>query len=439
MGEKAKTAQNQSTSRLTPLDLSRITFNDDISYLSPAEQERYRKCQAEFSKSLKQLPSKQRKELQEAYKWVPDVVKIIASRDYQDRKEYIQQFKPGLEPYSNLIMELRKKKKQIPRFIELFHIINSCQEMLQYRYPLQMIDPLKKNIEGAARQCGFGYLSKMIDFCADEKNYMKTYQKSTDASTYKKTSEEMEVFRDIGLTYETQIWLNFWQRPFYAVPKFWEFDLKKVDTSNLTPAEYAKMEKQLQCVPPGVLVHCRHKTYDSRMSIQKHNDILKSPTYIKKYAQSKGIRLSNQEAQEVHQLASELMKYGMPLKLVKRDEQADLGAVADNFGFSRVWAFDAGYKRRKKNNITRKVRFYESSPEKIPYFIAQAQDFYALGMVVNPEGTKELYHNIEIDTGIVIQHQEITPNVSKGHHGDTPQNKGKKAQSGGGVRKATVP
>ena len=406
--QNAKAAQDQSASRLTRLDLSRITFDDDISYLSAAEQERYRNCQSDFFKYLKQLPSKQRKELQETYKWVPDVVKVIASRDYQDRKEYIKQFKPKAELYDKVTLELWKRRKQIPRCIEMYHAIRACEEMIQYRYPSQMIDPQKQDIEAAAKQCGFGYLSKMVDFCNDPKNHGKIYQKSVDKFTSDKTLEEMKAFKSIGLKYEKEIWEDFQKQTWAYNYKFWRFNLKNMDTSNLTPDEYAKMERQLKCIPPAILINCRFRTYDSRNSDEsklgkKCIRIMNDPTYIGGYAKWKGINLSEDEVKEVYKLASELLKYGTPLKLVKRDERTELGTIAENFGIYRVNSFYLYCKAKMKSRDKTKFKFYGSHPENIPKFIKQAQDFYDLGMAVNLEGTKELYHNIEVDTGIVIQ------------------------------------
>jgi hypothetical protein len=130
--------------------------------------------------------------------------------------------------------------------------------------------------------------------------------------------------------------------------------------------------------------------------------MIQDTAYIKKYAQNKGIYLSEEDAREVQILASEILKYATPLKLVKRDDQADLDTVARNFGFYGISGFDFYYKRKKKTN--KKIQFCQSAPEQIPNFIAEAKDFYNLGMTVNPEETKKLYQNIENDTGIIIRH-----------------------------------
>ena len=446
--QKAKTAQDKATGRLTRLDLSRLTFNDDISYLSPLEQKAYRECQAEFLKSLKRLPPEKQKELKEAYKWVPDVVKVIATRDYQERKKYEPypdqrrkgyKIYPGTELYNSIKHELyrkiHRKKSEVSHPRGLFYVIDVCREIIKFRQPLAIIDTKNQEIEDVAKKCGFGYLSKMIDFCDNPNNQRKIYRNSVDKFTYDKTLEEMKAFKTIGSKYEDAIWTDFVKYSDCYNYKFWKFNLKKVDASNLTPAEYAKMEKQLKCVPPEVLIECRYKTYDSRTNNPKCIEIMNSPTYITKYAQNKGIRLSETEVQEVYQLASELLKYGTPLKLVKRDEQADLVAVAKSFGFYGISGFDFYYKRKKKNN--EKIKFYQSAQEKIPYFIAEAKDFYDLGMTVNPEETKKLYQNIESDTGIVIQHQGAALDAGRGHHVDDPQNKGEEVPSGSGVHKAT--
>lgn len=435
--KKGSITQVQSTNRLTRLNLSQITFNDNISYLSPSEQARYRRYKAEFFQSLKHLPPKEQTELKEAYKWVPDVIKIIASRDYQDRKEYIQEFNPGSKFYSTVMQALYNNRQRMSKSIEVGHVVYACHKMIRFRYPLKMLDIENQSIEDTAKKCGFGNLAKMVDFCNDPKNNGKFYNKSVDQLTFSRTIEEIEAFKEIGSKYEKAIWDDFLNYPYFYIYKFWKFDLKRVDTSNLTPVEYAKMERQLKCVPPEILINCRYKTYDSRMGKKNCIAILGDPTYIKMYAQKKGIRLSAQEVREVHQLASEILKYGTPLKLVKRDKKTDLGTIAKNFGFHKVDGFLFYYNRKKKNNI--KVQFCGSNPEKIPYFIEQAKDFYDLGMVVNPEGTKELYHNIEVDTGIVIPHRGIAPNVSNDHHVDAPQKKSKKVPSGGGAHENPSP
>jgi len=398
----ATPTQIQSAQRWTRLDLSRITFNDDISYLSPAEQTLYRNCQSEFFQSLKRLSPKKQREMKAVYKWVPDVVKIIASRDYQERKKYIQHFKPGADLYFNITRDLYHDRKKLPECIEIFHVVQACEDMIHFRYPLQMIDTKNQSIEDTAKKCGFGYLSKMVDFCNDPQNQGKFYKKSVDNLTYKHTIDEVSAFQKVGSMYETEIWLDFKRYPFYYIYKFWKFDLKKVDTSNLTPKEYAKMERQLKCVPPEILVACRYKTYDSRISSRVCNKMIQDTAYIKKYAQNKGIYLSEEDAREVQILASEILKYATPLKLVKRDDQADLDTVARNFGFYGISGFDFYYKRKKKTN--KKIQFCQSAPEQIPNFIAEAKDFYNLGMTVNPEETKKLYQNIENDTGIIIRH-----------------------------------
>ena len=59
--QKAKVMQVQSANRLTHLDLSRITFNDDISYLSVAEQKQYTNVRRSFSNPLNTCPKKNKK------------------------------------------------------------------------------------------------------------------------------------------------------------------------------------------------------------------------------------------------------------------------------------------------------------------------------------------------------------------------------------------
>ncbi len=421
----APPTQVQSTQRWTRLDLSRITFNDDISFLSPDEQTLYRKYQSEFLQSLKRLSPQKQKEMNAVYKWVPDVIKIIASRrDYKDRKRYEKIYPggglrsgtrkskrglpycPGTELYDSikheLYQKLYKRKSEIPNPRGLFYVIDICREMVQFRYPVQMIDTKDQSIEDTVKKCGFAYLSGMVDFCDDPQNHGKSYRGTVDRLTYDKTLEEMEAFENIGSRYEPVIWEDFKKRSYSYIYKFWRFDLKKVDTSNLTPKEYAKMEKQLKCIPPEILIASRVKQCYNLRNYAAKSDKTLNTTYIKKYAKKKGFYLSDTEVNEVYQLASELVKYGTPLKLVKRDDQADLYTVARSFGFHRVAGFDGYYKRKKKNNL--KVKFYESVPEKIPLFTTQAKDFYDLGMIVNPEKTKKLYQNIENDTGIIIRH-----------------------------------
>ena len=113
----------------------------------------------------------------------------------------------------------------------------------------------------------------------------------------------------------------------------------------------------------------------------------------------KGISLSETEVQEVHKLASEILIYGTPLKLVKRDDTADLEKVAKDYGFYGVWACSRGG-REMRPKVKRK--FYQGAPERIPHFIEEAKIFYVLGMAINPKGTKALYKNIATYTGIAI-------------------------------------
>ena len=115
------------------------------------------------------------------------------------------------------------------------------------------------------------------------------------------------------------------------------------------------------------------------------------------------------EAKEVHQLALEILKYHMPLKLVKRDDTADLEKVAKDYGFTKVWACSS-WGREIRPKV--KCKFYEAYPEKIPLFIKQAKDFYPLAMAINPEGAKDFYQNIATYTGITIQPAEpLSPNI----------------------------
>ena len=402
----ASMTQVQPTNSLTRLDVSRITFNGNVSFLSLPEQESYRKYQAEFFESLKHLPSRKRREIEALYKLVPDVIKIIASRDYQDRKEYIQRFRPKGDLYSSVVENyLFQKKKHLPESTQ-YNVFHACRDMLYFGYPLQAIDVKNQSIEDTAKKCGFGYLSMMVDFCNNPANEGKFYSKSVDKLTYKRTLDELNAFQGVASMYETDIWLDFRRYPTYRSFKFWKFDLKKVDTSNLTPEEYARTEKILKCVPPKILISCRYISYDCRKSLRECNEILKDTTYIKKYARGKGFCLSEEDANEVHQLASELMKYGTLLRLVKRDDQADLEAVAKKHGLYRVMGFCYFYKRKKENNL--KLKFYGPYPEKIPDFVLEAKDFYNLGMAVNPEATKRLYRDIESETGIAIRHPAFT-------------------------------
>ena len=408
---KPPEAAIQAGQQWTRLDVSRITFNDDISYLSPSEQALYRKCQAEFFESLERLPPRKRREVEALYKLVPDVVKISASRDYQDRKEYIQRFRPKGDLYSSVVGDyLLQKKKHLPESTR-YNVFHACRDMLYFGYPLQAIDVRNQSIEDTAKKCGFGYLSKMIDFCNNPNNAGKHYSKSVDNLTYKRTLEELDAFQSVGKLYETEIWLDFRRYAFFPSFKLWRFDLKKVDTSNLTPEEYARTEKLLKCVPPLIFSRCRYPSYDSRTGIRSCQEMLKDTTCIKKYVRDKGFCLSEEEVNEVHQLASELLKYGTLLRLVKRDDQADLGEVAKKHGLYRVRGFCGYYKRKKENNL-KGNKFYRGSEDRIPYFISEAKDFYNLGMAVNPEATKKLYRDIESDTGIVIPHSGIQSQTS---------------------------
>ena len=380
-----------------------MTFNDDISFLSAEEQERYKKCQSEFFESLKHLPAKAQRELKEAYKWVPDVVKILASRDYQDRKQY--EIYPGTELYSHIKRVLYKKlypkqKSEISNPRGMWYVVDICNEMIQYRYPLKTFDTKNQSIDHNAKKSGFGYLSKMIDFCNNPDNVGKKYKDCADSQTYDLTLEEMRVFEKIGIQYENAIWENFKKHSWAYIYKFWMFDLAKVDTSNLNPAEYKKIERQLKCVPPEILINCRSKTYDGRLGIKNSKAIMQDPLYIPKYAKWKGISLSEAEVKEVYELASELLKYGTPLKLVRRDDTADLEKVAKDYGFTKVWACSS-WGREIRPKV--KCKFYEAYPEKIPLFIKQAKDFYPLAMAINPEGAKDFYQNIAAYTGITIQ------------------------------------
>lgn len=336
---------------LTRLNLSRITFGDNISFLSAPEQERYKRCQAEFFESLKCLPEKEQQELKEAYELVPDVVKIIASRSYQKRKNY--EIRSGTMFYTYIKNALNRKLSSKQRFggtgpEELNYILELCRQMIRYRYPLNTFDVENKDIDENAKKAGFGYIAKMIDFHNDSANLRKQYHRCIDSQTLDKTMEEMRVFEKIGFRYEDVIWEKFNNYPWFAVRKSWKFDLKKVDTSNLTVAEYEKMRQQLKYVPPEILIGSQYSTYDAKRLDPKCIEILKDPSYIKKYALKKGISLSETEVQEVYQLASEIFIYGTPLKLVKRDDTADLEKVADNYGFRRLGAYIFFYKRYKK-------------------------------------------------------------------------------------------
>ena len=128
--------------------------------------------------------------------------------------------------------------------------------------------------------------------------------------------------------------------------------------------------------------------------------------YIPKYAKWKGISLSEAEVKEVYELASELLKYKTPLKLVKRDDTADLEKVAKDYGFLRVWAC-SGWIRKVKPRV--KYKFYEGHSEEIPKFVKEAKDFYRLAMAINPDGAKDFYRNIAINTGVTIQPPEPVP------------------------------
>ena len=293
--------QVQCAEGLTPLDLSKFTFDNDVSYLSATEQEAYRKCQTEFFESLKHLPYKKQRELKEIYKWVPDSIKIIASRDYQDRKGYIQQRK---EITSHISSQLFVKQRQIPKSIKEWDITRTCSEMLVYRYPLDTLDFKKQSLEDIVKKCGFGNLAGMIDYCNNPQNIGKRYSESVDKSTYNKTMEEVDVTRRFADKYPDRSWALFlsYAREWIDIP--WVFDLKKIDTSNLTPVEYKKMERLLNCLPPGPNAIRTIGGYRNRMSAMKKTPgVLESPEYIQKYAQDKkGIRLSAKEAQEAYQL-----------------------------------------------------------------------------------------------------------------------------------------
>ena len=389
---------------LTRLNLSRITFGDNISFLSAPEQERYKRCQAEFFESLKRLPEKKQSELKEAYELVPDVVKIIASRSYQSRKGY--EIRSGTMFYANIKNALNRKLRSKQRFggsnsEEVDYVIDLCRQMIRYRYPLDTFDIENQDIDENAKKAGFGYLARMIDFWNDPANLGKQYNRCIDNPTLDRTMDEISVFGQIGSRYEDVIWKDFKLLLWTAIRKFWKFDLKKVDTSNLTATEYEKMRQQLKYVPPEILIVSRCTDYDTRMVVKpKCREILKDPSYIKKYALKKGISLSETEVQEVHKLASEILIYGTPLKLVKRDDTADLKKVAKDYGFTRVGGFCFYYNRKKKKNSN--IKFYSHFPERIPGFVVQAKDFYALGMAINPEGTKALYNDIATDTGIIF-------------------------------------
>ena len=388
---------------LTRLNLSRITFGDNISFLSAPEQERYKRCQAEFFESLKRLPPKEQQELKEAYELVPDVVKIITSRSYQSRKGY--EIRSGTMFYTNIKNALNRKLRSKQRFggsnsEDVDYVIDLCRQMIRYRYPLDTFDIENQDIDENAKKAGFGYLARMIDFWNDPANLGKQYNRCIDNPTLDRTMDEISVFGQIGSRYEDVIWKEFKLLLWTATHKFWKFDLKKVDTSNLTATEYEKMQQQLKCVPPEILIRARFLSYDGRMANPKYREILKDPSIIKKYALKKGISLSEAEVQEVHQLASEILIYGTPLKLVKRDDTADLEKVAKDYGFTKVGGFCFYYNRKKKKNSN--IKFYGSAPEGIPFFVVQARDFYALGMAINPEGTKALYNDIATDTGIIF-------------------------------------
>lgn len=216
--------QVQCANGLTPLDLSKFTFDNDVSYLSATEQEAYRKCQTEFFESLKHLPYKKQRELKEIYKWVPDSIKIIASRDYQDRKGYIQQRK---EITSHISSQFWVKRKQIPKSIKEWDITRTCSEMLVYRYPLDTLDFKKQSLEDIVKKCGFGNLAGMIDYCNNPKNIGKRYSESVDKSTYNKTMEEVDVTRRFADRYPDRSWALFlsYAREWIDIP--WVFDLKK--------------------------------------------------------------------------------------------------------------------------------------------------------------------------------------------------------------------
>ncbi|MBQ7188008.1 MAG: hypothetical protein IJR99_01185 [Kiritimatiellae bacterium] len=349
--------------------------------------------------------------MRQVYKWVPDIVKIIASRDYQDRTRKEYELRPGTEIYENTKRALyknlyKKQKTEIPNPRGMWYVVDICNEMIPYRYPLKTFDTKNQSIDDNAKKCGFGYLSKMIDFCNNPDNVGKKYKDCADSRTYDLTLEEMRVFEKIGVRHENAIWQEFKESSWTAVFKLSIFDLAKVDTSNLTPAEYKKMERQLKCVPPEILINFRYKTYDGRLGIKNSKAIMQDPLYIPKYAKWKGISLSEAEVKEVYELASELLKYGTPLKLVKRDDTADLEKVAKDYGFTKVWACSS-WGREIRPKV--KCKFYEAYPEKIPLFIKQAKDFYPLAMAINPEGAKDFYRNIAINTGVTIQPPKPVP------------------------------
>jgi len=107
--EKKDMPHFQTPTELTPLDLTRMTFNEDISFLSAPEQELFRKWKSKFFESLKRLPEKDQNELKEAYKWTPDIVKIIASRDDKDRRNDAYKIYPGSKLYSTIKQVLSQK------------------------------------------------------------------------------------------------------------------------------------------------------------------------------------------------------------------------------------------------------------------------------------------------------------------------------------------
>ena len=410
--EKKDMPHFQTPTELTPLDLTRITFNEDISFLSTAEQELFRKWKAEFFESLKLLPAQDQRELKEAYKWTPDIVKIIASRSYQSRKGY--EIRSGTMFYANIKNALNRKLRSQQRFggsnsEDVDYVIDLCRQMIRYRYPLDTFDIENQDIDENAKKAGFGYLARMIDFWNDPANLGKQYNRCIDNPTLDRTMDEISVFGQIGSRYEDVIWKEFKLQLWAAIRKFWKFDLKKVDTSNLTATEYEKMRQQLKYVPPEILIVSRYTDYDTRMVVNpKCREILKDPSYIKKYALKKGISLSETEVQEVHQLASEILIYGTPLKLVKRDDTADLKKVAKDYGFTKVGGYCSFYKDKKKKRL--RAQFYEYHLESIPLFMQQASFFYALGMIINPEQTKIIYDDMKI----TLQHPRYAPYIKNG-------------------------
>ncbi len=249
---------------------------------------------------------------------------------------------------SHISSQLFVKQRQIPKSIQRWDIIQACEDMLEYRYPLDTLDFKKQSLEDIVKKCGFGNLAGMIDFCNNPQNIGKYYSKSVDKSTYNKTMEEVEATKLLGTKYGPSEWSIFYRYANWC-SREWKFDLKKMDTSPSTPVDYAKLEKQLKCLPSDVLETAAIEDYHNRMNRRKRNHILESPASVQKYAQDKkGIRLSAKEAQEAYQLGLELIKYGTLLKLVKRDEQTNFRTIARKFGFSKIEGFIFYYERKKK-------------------------------------------------------------------------------------------